>query len=226
MEIRNLLEEIAAAVVQDVCNEDSASQSPRYNTSQECRLDAICYVLNRIPPRYISSGRGYAHLTEELRGDTQLQVDLVRLAHEGLQRVSAVSRAFYGTPSGSVPPGPCFNFPTIKGRVLDGNSFFPLSEITVTLRQGGTEAAMFDNRWSNPYTTSEKTRGMYNFWPASVVAEEEQATRTFDFEILLEGPGFNPVTHFFSLECTSEKAVATMVSMQRDHTLPDLYMFS
>lgn len=224
MEIHNLLEELVAKTVREVCEEAEQRGDARYCTSPECRTDVVCYVLNRIPPRYVSSGRGFAHLTEELFRDQQLQIDLVRLATEGLKRVSAVTRAFYGTPSEDTPAGPCFNFPTIKGRVLDGNTFFPVSNVAVTLQTKEGITPMFDNRWSNPYRISEQTAGMYTFWPASLPADAVGRTQTFDFEIHLDGEGFSPLTHFFSLVVSSEETVMRTMNLQRDHQLPDLYL--
>lgn len=225
MEIHNLLEELVTQTVREICEDDEAHEEQRYCTSAECRIDAVCYVLNRIAPRYVSSGRGFAHLSEELHDDQQLQIDLVRLAHEGLKRVSAVARTFYGLPSGDIPSGPCFNFPTIKGRVLDGTTFFPLSGVTVTLRTDGAIAPMFDNRWANPYEVSEHTPGTYNFWPASVTAESAGVKKTFDFEILLECEGFTSLTHYFSVDTISAASVARTMSLQPDVRLPDLYLF-
>lgn len=225
MEIHNLLEDLVARKIHDVCRDDETSDTRHYCTSDECRLDAICYVLNRIQPRYVSSGRGLAHLAEELQNDQQLQIDLMRLIHEGLSRVSAVKRAFYGKPCCDQPSGPCFNFPTLQGRVLDGTRFAPLSNIMVTLLNEDGPVAMFDNRWSNPYDISEHTPGVYNFWPASSPAETVGETRSFEFSLRLEGDGFETLTHHFSLEITSETAAEVAVNLRRDHHLPDLYLF-
>ncbi|TVR67787.1 MAG: hypothetical protein EA427_12575 [Spirochaetaceae bacterium] len=225
MEIHNLLEELVTQRILEICREDDTRDESLYCTSEECRIDAICYVLNRIPPRYVSSGRGFAHLAEDLRRDQQLQIDLVRLAHEGLKRVSSVTRTFYGTPAGEAPPGPCFNFPTLQGRVLDGHQFFPLSGVTVTLYRGDEPAAMIDNRWSNPYIVSEQTAGMYNFWPASIPAETPGLHETFEFRVVLEREGFSPLTHHLSLDVTSEESATRTMNLQRDHHLPDLHLF-
>lgn len=225
MEIHNLLEDLAREAVREICDEDEQRDPQRYRTARECRVDAVCYVLNRIPPRYISSSRGLSYLTEELNHDPQLRVDLVRLAHEGLSRVTAVSRDFYNSPEERLPEGPCFNFPTIVGRVLHGETFFPLAGVSVTLRFGGEVMPMFDNRWSNPATIPDQTAGTYNFWPASVATDRPGETRLFEFEVLLEREGFTPLSHYITLERTSEASVARTVSLQRDFHVPDLYLF-
>jgi competence protein ComFB len=225
MEIHNLLEDLARDAVREICDEDEQRDPQRYHTAPECRVDAVCYVLNRMTPRYISSSRGLSYLTEELNHDPQLRVDLVRLAHEGLTRVSAVSREFYGSTVERLPEGPCFNFPTVVGRVLHGETFFPLSGVTVTLRLGGEVVSMFDNRWSNPSTIPAQTAGMYNFWPASIATDTAGETRRFEFEIALAHEGFSPLSHYITLERTSDTSVERMVSLQRDFHVPDLYLF-
>lgn len=225
MEIHNLLEDLVEQRVAEVCREDQAREEPLYCTSAECRIDAVCYVLNRIPPRYVSSGRGFAHLAEDLRRDQQLQIDVVRLVHEGLKRVSTISRAFYGKPAEEVPEGPCFNFPTLQGRVLDGNRFFPLSDVEVSLYHGDELVDMIDNRWSNPYVISEQTAGTYNFWPVALPAEKAGIRHTFEFRLFLERDGFSPLTHHLSLDVTSEEQPQHTMSLRRDHHLPDLHLF-
>lgn len=224
MEIHNLMEELVHATVNEICRDDEAG-SGRYCTSDQCRLDAICYVLNRIPPRYASSGRGLAHLTDELRGDRQLMVDLVTLAHEGLGRVSAVRRTYYGHRAAERSSGASFNFPTIKGRILDGGAFMPVSDLEVVLQEGGRPVEMFDERWSNPYRISDRTPGTFTFWPAPLPTDRAGETRSFDFELVSTAPGFYDLSHHFSIQLTSEDHAATGFGLDRDHQLPDLYLF-
>jgi competence protein ComFB len=226
MEMHNLMEDLVRAAVDEVCADQDRSGDARYCTTTQCRLDAICYVLNRIPPRYVSSGRGLAHLTADLQDDQQLAVDIVRLVHEGLHRVSAVRRGYYGEDATEAnPPGACFNFPTIKGRILDGAGFMPLSEIDVELRHNDEPVDMFDVRWSNPCHVSEHSPGTYTFWPAPVSAERERVSRVFDFVLIADAPGYDRLVHHFSLELASDTHPSTTFNLDRDHHLPDLYLF-
>ena len=226
MEIRNLMESLAHRTVEEICREQESAGGNRYCTSTECKVDAVCYLLNRIPPRYVSSGRGMAHLAEELDRDQQLQVDVIRLAHEGLQRVSSVARKFYSEPAEEHgDSGACFNFPTLRARILDGESFLPLSDVEATLEMDEAPVAMFDSRWSNPYEVSRQTPGMALFWPAPIHAEAAGERRTFLFTLILKRPGYQETRHSFSLEVESAVSMESAVSLQRDHHLPDLYLF-
>ena len=223
MEIHNLMEELVRSTVEEICNEDEQGERS-YCTTAQCRTDAVCYVLNRMPPRYVSSGRGMAHMTTEMQHDQQLLIDVVTLTHEALHRVTAVRRGYYGTASDERPEGACFNFPTIKGRILDGSGFMPVSELDVTLVRDGETVAMFDERWSNPYHVSDRTPGTYIFWPAPVDAAAAAEKKTFDFELRIHAAGFEPLTHYFALEVHSDDRTARSANLERDHHLPDLYL--
>lgn len=224
MEIHNLMEELITSVVDEVCREDEAGAN-RYCTKPACRVDAACYVLNRVPPRYVSSGRGLAHLTDELRADTQAIVDVLRLVHEGLARVTSISRTFYEDGDTEHALGPVFNFPTISGRILDGEGFMPLSAAEVALWHGDSLMPMFDARWQNPYRIADQTPGTFLFWPNCVPADAPGVERQFDLEIRVAHEAYDPVNHLFSITVTSEKRTADIFSLDRDHHLPDLYAF-
>lgn len=225
MEIHNLMEELVRAIVDEVSAEEQDRTGNRYCTSDECRTDATCYVLNRLPGRYVSSGRGYAHLTEELKEDHQLMVDVLRLVHEGLTRVSVTRRGYYDESSEREPSGPAFNFPTIRGRLLDGLKFFPVSGVAVDLLLEGEPAAMFDPRWSNPYRIADQTPGTFIFWPAAQPADRAGIHREWAFELHVADPEFEPFRHWFSIELESQAAAARGFRLDRDYALPDLYLF-
>lgn len=224
MEIHNLMEELVSSQIDEICRDD-AEGAGRYCSSKDCRTDAICYVLNRLPPRYVSSGRGLAHLSDELQRDRQLAVDITKLAHEALGRVTAVRRTYYDQDRAASEAGASFNFPTIRGRILDGNGFMPISGVDISLLRGGEPVAMSDDRWSNPYAISDRTPGMYTFWPAPESAPAAGKVQSFDFELRIRSAGFYELTHHFSVELVSEDHADPGFGLDRDHQLPDLYLF-
>lgn len=225
MEIRNLMEELVRRAVEEIAQEDRESAQPRYCTGGECLIDAVCYALNRIPPRYVSSARGVAHIVEDLESDQQIAIDVVRLAHEGLSRISAVRRGYYDTEGDAQARGPSFNFPTVTGRVLDGTRFFPIGGVEVELLIDEERAPMFDQRWSNPYQLDDHAPGTYIFWPRPVVSANPGDKRVFSCELRVVGPGYDPLSHYFELQLTSTASVEDQVSLDREHKLPDLYLF-
>jgi competence protein ComFB len=220
------MEESVLKVVDEICDEDEAGDSPKYCTSAECRMDAACYVLNRVPQRYVTSARGQAHMELELSQDQQLFVDLVTLAHEGLRRVSSVKRSFYGDDHTYVHSvtGPHFYLPTIKGRFFNGITFDLVTGVTVALLQDEALVPMIDSRWQNPYEIVANTPGRYLFWPAPVPAEREDVRATFEFEIRVEAQGYEPFRHFFTVERTSIAQIPDAMETSGEHRLPDLYL--
>ncbi len=229
MEIHNLMEDEVLQIVNQICDEQEAAGNPHnYSTSRLCRLDAACYVLNRMPPRYVTSARGMAHVETDIAGHPQTLIDAVTLAHEALRRVSFVQRSYYADPAAhsevQFQEGPHFNFPTIKGRLFNGNTFEPMSDIEVTLLLDEQLVTMFDPRWQNPYLLAANTYGTYLFWPTSLLCEAD-ALQRFDFEISAQVKGFEPLQHFFTLELTADPRRAEVFRFDREHVVPDLYMF-
>lgn len=224
--IHNQMEDYVIQVVDEICDDDAASAEPKYSVGPECRMDAACFVLNRVAQRYVSSARGQAHTDQDMAKDQQLFVDIVTLTHEGLRRVTSVKRSFYGD-SASSPgeiQGPRYYLPTIKGRLLNGLSFELLTNVEVQLLRDGSPVVMLDTRWENPYTIVENTAGSYLFWPAPVSAEADGSTIDFEFEIRVEDDRFDEFRHFFTITRTSTEQIPDALEMTSDLRLPDLYL--
>jgi len=224
--IHNVMEEAVLRIVDEICDEEEAGEGSRYCTTTECRMDVACYMLNRIPQRYVSSARGQAHTELELASDQQLFVDLVTLAHEGLRRVSSVRRTFYGNDRAQVEAvhGPRFYLPTIKGRLLNGETFELVTNVDVLLLRDDEPVGMLDSRWQNPYTIVENTAGTYLFWPAPVAAEQTGVDQAFEFEIRVNASGYEPLRHFFTIDRTSIDQIPDAMEISGEHRLPDLYL--
>lgn len=224
--IRNLMEDAALRIVDEICDEEEARDEPRYATSPECRMDAACFILNRIPQRYVSSARGQAHADQLMANDQQLFVDMVTLAHEGLRRVSSVRRSFYDREpmAGPDTSGPHFYLPTVKGRILNGTTFELVCDVDALLLHDDRPVEMFDGRWDNPYRIVDNAAGTYLFWPAPVAAKESGEQRTFEYEIRVEAPGFEPLRHFFALSRESTSQAPDALDLTGEHRLPDLYL--
>ncbi len=220
------MEESVLRIVDDICDDDEASAAPRYCTSAECRMDAACFVLNRIPQRYVSSQRGQAHTELELSRDQQLFVDMVTLAHEGLRRVSSVRRSFYGEANTFVRSvsGPHFYLPTIKGRLFNGTSFELITDVEVQLLHDESPVTMIDSRWQNPYPIVVNTAGTYLFWPQPVQAPHDGEERVFEYEIRVESDQYEPFRHFFAITRTSVDQIPDALEMGGERRLPDLYL--
>ena len=223
--MHNLMEELVTDIVADVCREDEQRDEQRYCTIDQCRIDTVCYVLNRIAPRYVSSGRGLAYQSDEIENDFQLRADLVRIVHEGLVRITAVQRNYQGGASApDEQPGARYHFPSIKGRILDGSSFAPVSGVTVTLLGGDGPVGMFDTRWQNPFVIPDQRPGTFLFWPEPIEAGAVGESNSFGFELIATDAAFEDFHHIFSVELTSSIVHESAVTLTHDVNLGDLYM--
>lgn len=229
MEIRNLMEDAVKAVVDELFELESKDHRLGYCVCDQCRLDVACYVLNRIKPEYIVSSRGFAYSEKEGLDKVQRQVDVISLVKEGWGKVSHAPRSTsdHGAPAGFVEPkgGPSYNFPSIMGRAFDGRTFAPIVEGHVTLLEAGVEVAMVDQNWQNPFILANGTAGMFTFWPSPIRSKKAGEKRSWTFEIRIEAPGFDPLSHFIELGFESDTEAKHDFSLQHVHKIPDLYLF-
>lgn len=228
MEIHNVMEKEVLRIINEICDEDEREPVYNYCTTRICRMDAACYVLNRIPPTYVTSSRGVAHVEQDCHNNVQLEVDIMRLASEALRRITDIQRAYYDEDATRPASGhgPHYNFPTINGRLFNGLTFAPIKEVNVTLLIDNEIAPMMDARWQNPYLISSNTAGTYTFWPCPVPSDEIGTERTFELEVQVQAEGFEPFHHFFTVNLTAETDKNTAMRYAQDYEIKDSYLLS
>jgi competence protein ComFB len=228
MEIRNLMEDAVKIVVEELFEAEDKTKRLGFCTCEQCKLDVACYALNRVKPEYIVSSRGLAYSEKEGLDKVQRRADVISLVQEGWGKVSHRPRSTADhvacKPQEAELVGPVYNFPTIMGRVFDGRTFAPLGEGSVKLIAEGVEVEMVDPNWQNPFVLAGATGGSFIFWPKPVAAAGE-GERKFAFEIKVEVPGLEGISHFVELELSPERAARLDFSLQRVHKIPDLYLF-
>jgi competence protein ComFB len=229
MEIRNLMEDTVQVLVDEIFEEEAKRPKLGYCTCDQCRLDVACYALNRIQPEYIVSSRGLAYSEREGLDKVQRRADIISIVKDGWSKVSHSPRptADHNARGIEEPAveGPVFNFPSIMGRAFDGRSFTPLAEGRVSLLEGGSLVPMVDSNWQNPFVLAGATIGTFIFWPAHLSSVNAGEERTWIFEIKVETPGLESLSHFIELSVTSEGSVKRDFSLQRVHKVPDLHLF-
>ena len=228
MNLHNLMEEVVTKAV-NTLYERVKGENVSWLTCdcENCRLDTISYVLNRIPPKYVVSGRGITHNAEYL-ASSQLQADIDSLGMEGMRIVSTTKRPFHE--SNRKTPAekefkPSFNFFTFTGAVLDGNTFEPITDATVTLKLDGKIAEMFDASWPNPFKTVKSTKGVYSFWVKPVPAEKAGIAKNFPLSIEVKAEGYNDVVYHFEAPIMSEESVRTKLDSTYTLKINDLVIF-
>lgn len=226
MNVHNLMEEIVYNEVNALFDTAKESNAQWLTCScNQCRFDTICYVLNRIPPRYIKSGRGLVHSQyDESIDKPQVSADINRIALEGMKQVMGTKRPHCGTEN-TLPDTPVFNFPTIVGRILDGKTFEPMKNISVRLLMDGQTASSIDSSWENPFRVNAHTPGNYTFWVRPISSNQAHEKKVFAFEIQITEPSFEEVHYFFELGITSESVLRTAYSAEHAYILPDLHLF-
>ncbi|TVR85794.1 MAG: competence protein ComFB [Spirochaetaceae bacterium] len=228
MEIHNVMEKEVLRIINEMCDDEEREPVHKYCTSRVCRMDAACYVLNRIPPTYVTSSRGVARVEQDCHNNVQLEVDIMRLASEALRRITDIQRSYYteDTKRPASGYGPHFNFPTINGRLFNGLTFEPIKKVHVSLLIDNEIAPMMDSRWQNPYFIDSNTAGTYTFWPCPVGANEIGAERSFELELQVLAEGFEPFHHFFTLALKAESEKNTAMRYAEDYEIKDSYLLS
>lgn len=189
---------------------------------ENCRLDTICYVLNRVQPKYVVSGRGMTYANLALNGQTKADIDAMII--DGIRVVNAAKRPYHDQRKlkETTDNKPAFIFPVFMGAVYDGHSFEPLSGVSIELSADGKLVPMEDASWENPTLTYKPAKGSFTFKPASVPAEKEGETREFNFTITIRSADYQPLIYSFTIPLTSSKEEAPFISLK----LQDSYLFS
>jgi competence protein ComFB len=185
MQVKNYQEELVLNTI-DLVLQDRADVKP----DELLIHDVAAYTLNRIPPKYIMSERGFTRLASEYwldngneSGLTSL-VELVLLINRAIDVVT--SRRQGGGPKVVIQAQPTempdieeieywHNFPQIIGKVVDKKSKKPVYGICVTLYINGEKAEPAEAGWQNPYHTNFGTKGFYSFWPRPFTSPDDSS---------------------------------------------------
>ena len=231
MEFHNAVKGTVISQVNEIFDAFETGENPgKFCTCNQCRMDVICYALNRTPPLYIVSNRGASRAFSEGVERQQQTADITALIYEGLKRVNHNLRPNFahshaeGTSDGdsSIPK---FNIPAIMGRIFNGNNFAPLSNVDVELLWDGGLVVMKDGNWQNPCHIVSNVEGNFSFWPAPVEASRENNHKIFEYALRISSPDFETLTHVFKIPVASEIQTEGSFSIERTFKLPDLYMF-
>ena len=232
MEIHNVTEDIVFNSVHTIFEVvRKGGNTEKLCLCDQCKLDTICYTLNRIKPRYIVSNRGMTRIEQDWVERQQTEADIATLVYKGLRQVNHNQRPTCSHTDTSlftdeVSNEPAFHVPTIIGRLFDGETFAPVSGVTVTLRSGDEVIPMRNQNWQNPFTLIAHTPGAFTFWPAPVPAEAVGTHRLFEYSLKVESSQYEVLTHFFKVATVSSLATThTSYSLERTFKLPDLYLF-
>jgi len=161
----NLVEMIVEDTVDEVLVKDKDSKNINFH-----RSDIIAYVLNRVPPRYVTGERGIIHARIDPMLKYQEQTDILFLTYEAIKLFSErrstdkeVTDVTMENLSGLMP--------YLMGEILEESTLGIIPDIEVTLLYNNKPVEMMDMGWKNPYIATTATRGYYHFWPKYIESE-------------------------------------------------------
>lgn len=230
MDIHNTNEDLVFDCVQAIFDEIQNNGNPeKFCLCYQCRIDTICYTLNRIEPNYVVSNRGFTRIEYTGIKRQQTEADLTALIYKGLRLVNhnlrpTASHDGSGVVSHKITH-PLFDIPTIAGRIFNGISFEPIVGVDVSLYYEGEPVQMRNTNWQNPFTMVSSTPGAFSFWPAPIVADIPDLTKEFRFSLKVNSLDYEPLTHFFTISMTSKFHNPQSYALNRTFKLPDLYLF-
>jgi competence protein ComFB len=230
MDIHNITEDLVIDEVKNACAAIEKEKNDQgICTCAQCRLDAACYVLNRVQPNYIVSGRGLIREERFTLDRQQKDADITTLVYKALKQVGHNQRPFFNHEQKEKERREAkafFNFPAIVGRIFDGQDFAPMRGCAITLFHGDNLVSAKDANWPNPCYLIRQTEGAYTFWPQSLTAKKLDEHKKFRFTIKAEADGMAPLSHIFEIPVVSEDRETTAFSMASTNKIADLYMFA
>jgi hypothetical protein len=209
MRLKNYNEDLVLETVKIVLK-DRKDITP----SRSFVLDVAAYALNRIPPKYITSERGFTREFIQAgngngeEGERLLSViELITLVNRAVDVVARRRRD-------TAPARPrrrsaqadeadlhltyFYNMPHIFGRIVDAGDGAPVIAAEATLWINERVSVPAEPGWRNPYTTNEQTKGYFSFWPQVEMGETE-AIRV-EMRIAFEHGRYVPFTFRKSLK--------------------------
>jgi competence protein ComFB len=205
MRLKNYNEDLVLETVKIVLRD-----RPNIRATRSFILDVAAYTLNRIPPKYITSERGF---TREFvnagngNGDSgEKLINVIELITLVNRAVDVVARRRHDSgPSRRVRAGQpaleavplhltyFYNMPHIFGRVVDAKTGSPVISAEATLWINDRVSVPAETGWHNPYRTNEQTRGYFSFWPQAELGEADSLR--VEMRIGLEHEGHRPLTY-------------------------------
>ena len=195
----------------------------------QCRVDSMCYALNRVKPRYIKSSKGLAYFFQlEFNRGSQFFIDVSSVAMESMRVVQSNRRPHTSDEMEEdiTTYKAAFNFPTIKCKINDGNNQNPMNDVVVSLFMDDKLVDQMDILWDNPYTVHSSMGGVCTFWPKTQKADAEGITKDFNFVLVVEKEGYESVKQAFTISVTSTKNASQNFDITSCHEIKDIYMFS
>jgi competence protein ComFB len=194
MKLKNYQEDLVLNIIEIVLRD-----RPDIETCGSFVRDVAAYTLNRIPPRYLLSERGFTRLVSEHlvntdgNGNITELVKILLLVNKAIDLIQHRRRdqgereetAGTAPRPGVLPPAGAVglywhNFPCLFGRVIDEATRLPVYDVEVTLLLDGEKSLPAQGGWKNPYRTNHATKGLFSFLPHAVRSAEDKMRHSLE----------------------------------------------
>ncbi len=186
MAFKNYMEDVVTDVV------DIILQEKEINISDLGRRDIIAFSLNRLPPKYIVSERGFTHSIIDEKNNPEFKDNIVTVVNKAIEVVLTRPRGFQGAADPTIGPvehdgNDYFNFPHFLGELSDRTDLNYIEDVDITLYLNDKICEMHEPTWINPYVSKKVTGKFYSFWPKAVLKNQnDDEQQTFTFRIRFE----------------------------------------
>lgn len=195
MALKNYMEDVVSDVVDIILKEKDIS------LSTPDRRDIIAFSLNRLPPKYIVSERGFTHSIIEEKNDPEFHANIIAVVNEAIDVVIRRPREHSADEeTKNIELGPFtfdgnkyFNFPHFLGEVCSQKDLETIDKVQIKLFMDDELCEMAETSWVNPYTTKAVTGKFYSFWPKAVLKTESMEDQmSFTFKIRFDHKDYYP----------------------------------
>jgi len=196
VELKNYQEDVVLGLIEILLEDE-----PEYEKDKHFKYDVAAYTLNRIPPKYFMSERGFTrfadlYLSDEDNPDSFVNlVELSVVINQAIETVK-LRRSSNGSGNGvgrgaePIEARYIHNFPHIIGKVLDKRTHMPVVDAKVTLFLDGEMADPVGPGWPNPYKTTQPGKGYFSFWPKCLSDSKEELDHSL--RVVVEHDSYAP----------------------------------
>jgi competence protein ComFB len=226
MEIYNLMEDYVKHAIKVLLDDKEGICK-----CEQCRMDMVCYCLNKTKPRYVISSRGFVHTRNEKRENMQMNIDILALGQEAVDVISSMPRheQKIKTDNAEVKKEigkSYFFFPVFVGRVVD-EEFQALSnaKVTLTFADSGEKAEMIGDYWKNPTTLVPAMDGTFSFHALPLPADEINIKKKFKFCLEIEKEDYETACKYFEIDIISSISSRELDIAANFHQIEDAILF-
>jgi competence protein ComFB len=229
MKLKNYQEDLVLYVA-DIVIKDR----PDIEAGENLLHDVAAYTLNRLPPRYILSERGFTRLAADHWVDADSEDGLASLVEvlilvnraidiiKNRRKPSEAEVRSMGEEDFPDVRKHWHNLPYLIGRVLDQNTKKPVLDASVRVSINGKLAEPAEQGWLNPYRTNAGTKGFYSFLPKPTRSRSKN--KKFTLELTIEHPHYRAITVEQTIDTAGELTTYQFIRSDQIRNLGNTYL--